>query len=280
MPVDAIIRLNRVLCHAESDGTGHSEPYVWTLLIWVDDTTLATPQLVGVSAPGNVTGSRAVIKEGMKAGERASLPSVQRAFAHRFEDDLDRRTIGLVVAMLEWDETPADAVRAACSAFVRELPRALARFISTHLRGPENDREEQEIADEVSPKVRAAGEDALSNWEKIRVALGTLDLDDEIGFDSWFTTVEQGSEPEDFRLSFENDSNHYEIEGRFELREPPAPDPCQAQVDRVSRAAAAVNGLESTIRTLQAELRQAPRDRSQGSSARSAGSGLRSSRPR
>jgi hypothetical protein len=267
MPVDAFIRLDRLRCISEHDGSGHSEPYAWAVLLWLDDTTLGSPRVVGSSAPGNVQASRAVIKEGIKDGEDAAMPSVQRAFAHRFEDGLQRRDIGIVVALFEEDETPSDAVRAAYSAFVRELPKAVAEFITSHLRGPETDAERAGIAAAIRPKVREAGKDALSAWEKAQVLLGTLDLDDEIGFDSFFTQIEDDEQaPSPFRLRFEKVSitpfgelrNEYEIDGRFELREPPAPDPCQAMIDRVNRARAAVDGLEAQIRSLQEEAREAP----------------------
>lgn len=270
MPVDAFIHLDRLRCLAETDGNGHSEPYVWSVLLWVDDTTIGSGQIVGSTAPGNVQASRAVIKDGIKAGEEASMPAVQRSFAHRFEDDLDMRNVGIVVAMSEEDESPSDAVRAAYSAFVRELPRAVADFIRTNLRAPETEAERKEVADKVRPKVRSAFEDSLSSFEKLQVFLGSLDLDDEIGFDSWFTEIDS-QEPTQraFTLSFEKTvtiptpfgprttTNHYEIDGRFELREPPPPDPCQAEIDRVRRARGLVDGIQAQVRALQAELREA-----------------------
>lgn len=262
MPVDAFVHLDRLRCLAEKDASGHSEPYVWPVLLWVDDTTIGSGQIVGSSALGNVRGSRVVIKEGIQAGEQAAIPSVQRSLARRFEDGLTVRNIGLVVAMFEEDETPQDAVRAAYSAFVRELRAAVAEFIRTHLRGPETDEERAQIAAEVRPKVRAAGEGALSNFEKLQVFLGNLNLDDEIGFDTFFQDVAEIEDDESdtsFTLSFatSDGDNHYEIDGRLELRQPPPPDPCQDEVDRVSQARANVEGVQASIQALQEELRQA-----------------------
>lgn len=261
MSVDASVQLDRLRCHAERDGSGHSEPFVWTVLLWVDDSTIGSGQIVGASAPGNASGSRAVIKAGIRAGEQAPMPSVQRSFAHRFEDGLTVRNLGIVVAMFEEDETPAKAVRAAYDTFVRELPRATADFIRANLRGPEDDQEKQQIADVVRPKVRAAGEDALSSFQKLQVFLGTLDLDDEIGFDTHFVDLDDldiGSGT-DFTLTFASGDgrNVYEIEGRVELRATPAPDPCQEQIDRVNRARATLDGIEASIRALQADLQGA-----------------------
>jgi hypothetical protein len=266
MPVDAFIHLDRLRCLAEQDASGHSEPYAWTVLLWVDDTTIGSGQFVGSSAPGNAS-ARLVIKGGMREGDQATMPSRQRTFARRFEDGLAVRNIGIVVALFEEDETPPDAVRAGYDAFVRELPRALAQFVRENLRGPETDAEREEIADAVRPKVREAVEDELSAFEKVQVFLGSLDLDDELGFDAALTAIDESEgDPRPFTLTFEKSAtilgvqirNHYELDGRFELREPPRPDPCQAEIDRVTRAQGQVDGIEAQIRSSQDELRDAP----------------------
>lgn len=262
MPIDAFIHLDRCRCLVEHDGTGHSEPYIWTVLIWVDDTTIGSGRIVGSRAPSEFQGARAVIRAGMRAGQEASLPPVQRSFAHRFEDGLTVRRIGLVVVLLEEDETPDDAVRAAYKAFVRELPPAIADFIRSNGRGPETAAERGQIVAAVQPKVVAAGRDALSAFEKLQVFLGSLDLDDQLAFGTFFAEVGGGGPDDPFTLrliegSAANPKQHYEIDGRLELRPPPAPDPCQAQADRVDRARVALDGLQSEIAGLQAELQNA-----------------------
>ena len=72
MATDAIIVLERLQCVRESDGTGHSEPYIWPTLLWIDDTTLTTPELVGVTAPA-LGNARVVIKSDMRAGETGDI---------------------------------------------------------------------------------------------------------------------------------------------------------------------------------------------------------------
>jgi hypothetical protein len=205
----------------------------------------------------------------MTAGEQAPMPAVQQAFAHRFEDNLSRRTVGIVVVMLEQDDTPEAAVRAAYSAFVRELPLAVADFILTNSRAPETDEYEQ-IAAAVRPKVRAAARDALSAWEKLQVFLGNLKLDDDIGFATSFLTIdERESVPGPFTLQFEKLAkviilgqeitihNHYELAGHFELRKPPPLDPCQDIIDLVQQARTVVDSLQAQIQGLQEELKGA-----------------------
>jgi hypothetical protein len=194
------------------------------------------------------------------------MPSAQRTFAHRFADNLERREIAVVVALFEEDETPGDAVRAGYNAFVGELPDAVVAFALTHgLQPPATDEEVEEVAAAVRPKVASAVEGALSFFEKAQVAIGTLDLDDQIGFDTWSGDIKDGDKA--FTLHFEKMmfvpiintpvTVTYEIDGRLELRDPPGSDPCQAQVDRVARARDALNGLLTQIKDLQAELKQA-----------------------
>jgi len=45
MPTDAFFHLDRLRCLLETDRDGHSEPYVWALLIWLDDLTGLTDDL-------------------------------------------------------------------------------------------------------------------------------------------------------------------------------------------------------------------------------------------
>ena len=75
MATDAVVVLERLRCIRESDGgTGHSEPYIWPTLLWIDDATLTTPDLVGVAAPGRDS-ARVVVKGDMRPGETADFPT-------------------------------------------------------------------------------------------------------------------------------------------------------------------------------------------------------------
>ncbi|HVL93156.1 MAG TPA: hypothetical protein VM264_07410 [Acidimicrobiales bacterium] len=266
MPVDAFVHLDTLRCIAEHDGNGHSEPYAWTVLLWVDDTTITSGELVGSSAPGNAS-ARLVAKAGIRPGDAVAMPTAQRRFGHRFEDGLDRRQIAIVVALFEEDELPARAVRAGYDVFVDEVPRAVADFALSHGgNAPETDAERQEVADAVRPKVESAIRGALSNFEKFQIAIGSLDVDDQIGFSAASAKVDDGDRA--FTLRFEKTvrlpppfnqeiTNHYEIDGRFEFRLPPPPDRCQAEVEGLNAARAAVSGLQAQIAALQAELQSA-----------------------
>jgi hypothetical protein len=256
MAIDAFIHPDRMRCISESDASGHSEPYVWPILLWVDDTTIGSGEIVGSSSIPPTPGARIVVKGGIKAGDDIEMPALQQTFAHRFEDGLSLRNIGVVVALFEEDETPDNAVRAAYSAFQSELPLAVADFIRTNLRAPEP-AEREAIANVVQPKVEAAGSDALSAFEKFQVFIGSLNLDDQIGFATEFVEVTDNTSSSSFTLQFVDSNNNYEIDGRVELRQTPPQDPCQAQIGRVQAASSLVDSLQATIRSLQEELQDA-----------------------
>jgi hypothetical protein len=257
MATDAILVLERLRCLRESDGSGHSEPYIWPVLIWIDDDTLATPALVGVAAPA-LGNARVVIKNDMRAGEEANLPSSVSTLRVRLDDNQTVRRLILAVALWEDDETPQKAMRAGYTAFVGEMGSAIADNLFA-LSAATTDDERQPIIDEITARVKAKVEsairDGLTGWQKARVAIGTLNLDDFI--DSAFKSFPTlANEP--FLLDFASPgarpSQRYQITGQLRAV-PVRVDPCQALVDAVHEAQAAVDGIETEIRALQAQLR-------------------------
>ena len=121
MATDAIITLERLRCIRESDGTGHSEPYIWPTLLSIDDNTLATPLLVGVTAPA-LGNARVVIKNDMRAGQTADIPASVGVLRVRFEDGLAIRRLILAVALWEGTKLP----RPLCAPGSRHSPASYA----------------------------------------------------------------------------------------------------------------------------------------------------------
>jgi hypothetical protein len=165
MATDAIITLERLLCTRESDGTGHSEPYVWPVLLFVDDNTLNTSNLVGVTAPA-LGNARVVIKSDMRAGQTADIPTSVRTLRVRFEDGLSIRRMILAVALWEEDETPEKAMRAGYQAFSGELRAAVADNLFALSQATEEQTEEltKTIKARVKGKVESAIKDGLTGW--------------------------------------------------------------------------------------------------------------------
>ena len=255
MATDAIIVLERLRCIRESDASGGSEPYIWPVLLWIDDNTLATPSLVGVTGPA-LGNARVVIKNDMRAGQTADIPTSVGVRRVRFEDDLTIRRLILAVALWEEDETPEAAMRAGFQAFPSELRAAVADnlFALSQAGEEEQDAIIARIQARVSDRVESAIRNGLTGWQKARVLIGTLNLDDIIGsafrsFPDLFPTT--------ITLTFgAGSSNDYEIQAKLEVQ-PVRVDRCQAQVNAVKAAQSVVDNVDAEIRNLQSELQRA-----------------------
>jgi hypothetical protein len=248
--------LEKLRCLRESDGSGHSEPYIWPVVIRIDDHTLTTPALVAVTAPA-LGNARVVIKDDMKAGDVADIPSQVGKLRVRMEDNQKVRRLVLSVALWENDETPEKAMREGYQTFVRELGLAIADNLFA-LNAATTDDEQKPIIEAIKKRVRDKVESAIRNGltgsEKIEVFLGTLNLDDIISSD--FKSFPE-LKPTPFSLDFASDgnrpSNRYRINGQLQAV-PVVVDPCSAQAAQVRDAQATVDGIENEIKSLQDQL--------------------------
>jgi hypothetical protein len=251
MALQGTIHLGSLRCVAESDNYNHSEPYAWTVLLWLDDAVMMSPELVGEFAPPWWSSARAIIRRGIEAGQQAQMPEPQRAFTHVFETDSETKSLTIVVALWEQDDTPDDAVDAGYQVFVPELKQALIDFYFAHDNtppDPDSDDDKQEIVDAVEPKVREAVWSKLSGWQRARAVAGLFNFDDMIGFDSlgWTETPNQPGQ-RTFTLHFEDDGNNFEIDGRLDFSQIPDPGPCQDEAEAVRTARERVDGITAEI---------------------------------
>lgn len=257
MATDAIVTLERLRCIRESDGTGHSEPFIWPALITINTTNgnvLSSPPVLGHA--------RIVIDNDMRAGQIVVIPNTVNTLRVRL-DDPQNFTIFLSVVLWENDETPDKAVKAGYLAYVSELRQAIIANLLA-LREAQNDPNKMKevkaiIEKRVNKAVEAAIRGALTTSEKIRIKIGTLNLDDVVGSD----TEDLGSPgvaamTKPFALDFSNKSGSekYQIEGTMTVR-PVVVDLCQPQVNAVQAAQATIDTIRNQIRGLQDELRDA-----------------------
>jgi hypothetical protein len=258
MAIDVTLTLGDLHCVRESEGG--SEPYIWPILLWIDDDTLMTPELVGVRGP--VLGdARVVLKESMNAGETATIPFPLGSLGTRFEDVSASRYVLLVVALFEKDETPDTAMWAGCKAFAAELRAAVADNLLA-IRQAITDGDDaalQDIIDVIKARVKQRTEsttwDALTGWQKTRVVIGTLNLDDFVGADFYFSEPD----PADFELSLrtESASEEYRLTATMDVDKPTV-DLCQGEVDGVKAAQDVVDGIEGMLAAAKTELQNAP----------------------
>jgi hypothetical protein len=177
MTTQTVVVLDQLRCIHEHDGSGHSEPYVWPTLLWIDDATLATAELVGVSAPDH-TSARVVVEHDMQAGDAADLPDPIRVLNAAIGDGF--RAAVLVVLLWEMDDSPADAVTAGFDAFVSALRAAVAdHLVALDESDSERDKALAEVEKAVHGAVESAITSKLSLWDKL-----TTDFDDDVGFDT------------------------------------------------------------------------------------------------
>jgi len=254
MPQDANAILQTLTCVSTSDGSGRS-PYLWPVLLWIDDTTLADPNLlVGGSVP-LLGGARVVVKDNMRPGDSASVPYPWNTLSNRFEDNLSM--VRLVVAALLWEkhDTPDAAVWAGCQAFSSELRSAVAANLLSLNDQTSRDHTINAIKTQVTGAVTSAIANALSPTEKVEYALGRLTLDSAIGSDfAFMPSLASG----DLTLSIaKNSAESYTVVGGVEVTTPFV-DVCQAQVDAVNAANAQVDAINQTISNLQDQLSKAP----------------------
>ena len=76
-----------------SDGTGNSKPYIWPVLVWIDNAG------IGVTSPP-VDFAEVVIVNGMHAGETASIPASIAELNAQIGDGF----LGLILVVALWDQ--------------------------------------------------------------------------------------------------------------------------------------------------------------------------------
>ena len=257
MATDIIITLERLNCFRESDRRGHSEPYIWPVLLRIDRDTLATPP--GVASNPPLTGNaRQVIKKDMRAGQSADISPGVGLLRLRVENTQDLNGLILVVALLEEDETPKKALQAGFLVFFSELCAAVGENLFALKFGSEEEKEaiKAAIKARVQNKVEFTIEDNLTGWQKAEVLSGLLNMDDFI--DSATIDFSDNIVPQSFSMAFTHGtSDAYEIQGNLQLR-PVLVDRCQAEVNAVNEAQILVNSVNAEIAELQKALKTAP----------------------
>ena len=125
MPTDARVKLERLQCTREDDASRSSDPYIWPILLWTHDGVLASRELVGLTTPtaGN---ERVIIKEGMRGGEIADIPTSVGSLSTQFDSSSTVRRLILAVAFLEKDQAPDVIIQTGFQVFSSALRTAAA----------------------------------------------------------------------------------------------------------------------------------------------------------
>ena len=275
------LRLDRLECFVQQDASGGSEPYLWPMLLWVTDASIGTPTPVRSNHPHT---PRTVLGQSVKAGASVAIPPTAGTIRTQLtEGDVLRKAIA-VVALVENDETPQHVVEAAYAEYVRALPAAVAGHLLELASDDPTVFEPARAAvtSEVTDAVTSAGSDEMTTWEKIKVGVGSLNLDDQV--ESAFVRVETTT---DLSLTFTvvegtgssaHTTQDWLLTGALVVDN--TVDRCASQVISVNQAKVHRNSVLDQLRTLQTQFAQASAWRSPGSSWRSTRSARCSLRPR
>lgn len=252
------LRLDNLQCRVQADASGGSEPYLWPMLLWVTDQTIGTPTPVRANHPHT---PRTVLAQNVKAGTGLAVPAAAGTVRTQLAAGDTLRKAIAVVSLLENDETPDHVVRAAYDAYVEALPAAVA----AHLLELASD-DETVVADataavkrEVEAAVKSAGSDELTAWEKFKVGIGSLNLDDQVG-----AAFEGATATENLALTFtvtegSGSSAHVTQDWRLTglLTVDNRIDLCASQVLAVNQAKVHRDSVLDQLRALQTQFAQA-----------------------
>lgn len=176
MLVNATVALETLRCIREHDESGHSEPFIWPALL-----AISPSFQVSITNPP-VENARVVIKDNMRAGQVANIPTSVGAIGMQADD----ASLGLIVAvtLLEADDGPDHAIKAAYQAYVSGLRDAVQNHLPELNDPATRDDAVAAIKQEVKGEVTAAFGNNLSLWEKINIfILGLENADDVIDSD-------------------------------------------------------------------------------------------------
>jgi hypothetical protein len=112
------ITLHQLSCNTETQDGG-SNPYLWAVLLQVDDKTIASGALVArIAFAPSPTGAQIIIAEGMRAGGTAPVPAPQQRLAAQFDPGQERRDLILITVLWDQHGFPFDAILAGYDAFL------------------------------------------------------------------------------------------------------------------------------------------------------------------
>jgi hypothetical protein len=272
------INLQQLRCVAEEDS---SRPYLWPLLLKIDDQVMQTLQLTRGEFASPPEGALALIKDGMRTGDTAPIPAVMSRFGARFEPH-DSTKILVLVALL-WNDraTPYSAVLAGYEAFLDATPSAVSENLLALKTATDRGPIIAAIKELVSERINAAITDQLDLLDDIDIKLHGAD---ELIDAQFQQIVLNGTDPSTaFTLSFAAGSQH---EHQLDCLLRWTADPCEDELVRVRMARQAIAdaqkamnqliatgenpGTEAKIEKLQAEIQdqQARLDAAQADLAR------------
>jgi hypothetical protein len=258
------LTLTELRCIAESDGSGASEPYLWT-------TFFAFP-LSGPAGPVTVftpsfDAFRTEFPDGIREGSVVGIPPF--VASANFDLDLDPdpaipTLVGCIAVLLEEDSTPQGSMIKGRIAYATEIEKQLNNLLISRIQsgnhGPITDAEIAAIKSAVESKAKSA----IKNDQNPLAAL-FRDQDDVLGFTYKVFThpAPEGSDPIAFAFfdfpQLGAGGNRFTLSGRISVGPVPKPpiDLCAGPRRALRAKQDEIADLQSTVVGLQQELQNA-----------------------
>ncbi|HEX3692924.1 MAG TPA: tachylectin-related carbohydrate-binding protein [Solirubrobacteraceae bacterium] len=115
MSTEVVVTLKEISCRNAGDLIGGTYPYIWPMLVWIDNKVNAA------CVPPEAF--REDLGWGLKRGQTAAIPVDVGALRAMIDGEL--RAMFLIVPLLERSESSDDMMRAAFDAYCTELPKAV-----------------------------------------------------------------------------------------------------------------------------------------------------------
>jgi hypothetical protein len=251
--------LTELRCIAESDGSGSSEPYLWTTYF-----ALGAQPLPGQTGPmATITPAydafRSEFADGVEAGDVLAIPPFIASASFDMDLDADHTIVGCIAVLMEEDETPQSSIVLGRIAYAKEIEAQLNELVHRRLVagdfGPVTDAE----IDAIRAAVQAKAEDAIGSdqslWDVFR------NQDDQVGF-----TYKAFSDDEiqagffDFpEIRSDDSTNRYVLSASLSIGAIPVDpvDLCAAPRAALEAKHDEIQGLQTRRGILQSELQHA-----------------------
>lgn len=243
------IELQDLVCVDQFRSEG-CRPYLWGVLLQVDDDTVNSGALVAtVSFAPPSDGAFVPIASAMHAGDSAAIPGPVSQYRARFRSGQNRNDLILVVVLWDARDTPAAAVAAGYGAFLGEIRDAIADNLLDLSTADEDQVSviEAKISQRVHAKVESEIRGQLSDLEKVEVELGVLTPDQLINSAFWHVSIQDADSAQSFTLPFSDNLNDdFALGARMTVTS----DPCEDQLARISFAQRAIENTRGAIKQL------------------------------
>jgi hypothetical protein len=243
------ITLDQLSCDTETEGDG-SHPYLWAVLLQVDDATIASGALVArIAFAPSPTGAQIIIADGMRTGDMAPVPAPQRRLAAQFNPGQRQRDLILITVLWDQHDIPFDAVLAGYDAFLGTSRDAVAANLLGL--GSSSPVVQQAAVDAVTATINQQVSDAiegkLSLVDKLEIKAHLKTPDTVIDSAFRHFALAEVDSASTLSLPFGAGSGHdYRIDGTFTV----IVDPCEAELIRVRAAQQAIANTEGALKKL------------------------------